>query len=45
MTDRVLPTGVAAVVYPVVGEGQDGEQVLVYLGQGQPLPGRGEDSL
>ena len=34
MTDRVLPAGIAGVVNPVVGVGQDGEQVLVYLGQG-----------
>ena len=45
MTDRVLPPGVAAVVYLVVGVGKDGEQLVVDLGQTQPPPGGAKDGL
>ena len=45
MTDRVLPAGIAGVVDPVVGVGQDGEQVVVDLGQTQPSQRRGDDGL
>ena len=42
MTDGVLPAGVAGVVDPGVGVGEDGQQVVVYLGQGEPPPGTGD---
>ena len=45
MTDGVLPAGIAGVVDPVVGVGQDGEQVVVNLGQAQPSQRRGDDGL
>ena len=45
MTDGVLPAGIAGVVDPVVGVGQDGEQVVVDLGQAQPSQRRGDDGL
>ena len=45
MTDGVLPAGIAGVVDPVVGVGQDGEQVVVYLGQAQPSQRCGDDGL
>ena len=45
MTDGVLPAGIAGVVDPVVGVGQDREQVVVYLGQTQPSQRCGEDGL
>ena len=45
MTDGVLPAGIAGVVDPVVGVGQDGEQVVVDLGQAQPSQRCGDDGL
>ena len=42
VTDGVLPAGVAGVVDPGVGVGEDGQQVVVYLGQGEPPPGTGD---
>ena len=45
MTDGVLPASIAGVVDPVVGVGQDGEQVVVDLGQAQPSQRRGDDGL
>ena len=45
MTDGVLPAGIAGVVDPVVGVGQDGEEVVVDLGQAQPPQRCGDDGL
>ena len=42
VTDGVLPAGVAGVVDPGVGVGEDGQQVVVYLGQGESPPGTGD---
>ena len=45
MTDGVLPAGIAGVVNPVVGVGQDGQEVVVDLGQAQPPQRGGDDGL
>ena len=45
MTDGVLPAGIAGVVNPVVGVGQDGQEVVVDLGQAQPSQRCGDDGL